>query len=202
MVLLRGPDREHAFSVLLGPAAMDYVFAVGVRGVHRIHEHSATGCNHQSIMNPTWTYRIDGEDLVVDDVYATCFGGKYDAGDNGQTESGVLNDGSDPNLMGVALPIRSVEAATRPSPLAFKGPHIPWLSIVSVWKTVEGEDTAIYGRLIDNGPNVLKFPTHAIDLNPPMALHFAPEQDPKRIANDWAEPHFSYRIVGGAKWVS
>jgi hypothetical protein len=149
-----------------------------------------------------WTAEIDGDDLVVRNVLATCFGGAYDSGDDGQTESGVLNDGSDPTLMGVALPIRSVEKATRQSPLAFKGPHIPWFTMVKVWREASGEETAIECKLIDNGPDVARFPRHAIDLNPNVALRFAPYYDPKRIANDWSGVGFSYRIVGGAKWIS
>lgn len=149
-----------------------------------------------------WTAAIDGADLVVRNIRATCFGGAYDDGDNGQTESGIFNDGSNPHLMGVALPIRSLERATRNSPLAFKGAHIPWFSVVMVWREAEGESTAVHCILIDNGPDVSKYPTHALDLNPPAALHFSPDFDPKKIANDWSGSGFSYRIIGGAKWIS
>lgn len=154
--------------------------------------------------NSPWQPEIDGPDIVVRGVIATCFGGRYDAGDNGQTESGVLNDGSDPNLFGVALPIRSTEAATRPSPLACASkPHIPWGSSVMVWRTADGEQTAIECTLIDNGPRVAKYPTHAIDLNPNVAHAFAPNFPVERLANDWeSQPgEFSYRIIGGAKYL-
>jgi hypothetical protein len=152
-----------------------------------------------------WTVLVDGDDLVVRNILATCFGGMFDSGDNGETESGVPNHhypiaGTYP--MGVALPIRSVEAATRNSPLAFKGPHIPWLTTVRVWREAEGEQTGVNCILIDNGPNVLKFPSHALDLNPNVALCFAPTYDPKKIADNWSDSGFSYRIVGGAKYVS
>ena len=149
-----------------------------------------------------WTAETDGSDLVVRNIWATCFGGAYDSGDDGQTESGAINNGSNPTLMGVALPIRSTEAATKNSPLAFKGPHIPWFTVVLVWKEIEGETSARLCRLIDNGPDVLQFPTHALDLNPNVALLFAPGFDPKKIANEWSDQGFSYRIVGGAKFVS
>lgn len=149
-----------------------------------------------------WSVEVDGFDLVIRNVKATCFGGAYDAGDNGQTESGVINDGRNPRLMGIALPIRSTEAATRLSPLAFKGPHIPWLSICMVWRESEGEDGAIPTQLIDNGPNVLEFPSHALDFNPNVALHFSPDFDPKKLANDWSGEGFSVRIIGGARYVS
>lgn len=149
-----------------------------------------------------WTAEVDGEDLVVRNIKATCFGGADDAGDNGETESGIMNNGSDPKLMGVALPIRSTEAATRNSPLAFKGPHIPWRTPVRVWREKDGEAAALTCILIDNGPRVSEYPTHALDLNPPAALYFSPDFDPKEVANKWGGDGFSYRIIGGAKWIS
>lgn len=149
-----------------------------------------------------WTYTIDGDDLVVRNILATCFGGAFDDGDNGETESGVMNDGRDPKLMGVALPIRSTEAATCRSPLAFRGKHIPWKTKVRVWKESEGEASGVDCVLIDNGPDVSEYPTHALDLNPNVALHFSPGFDPEKIANQWGGVGFSYRIVGGAKYVS
>lgn len=150
-----------------------------------------------------WTAEIDGDDLVVRGVRVTCFGGKYDAGDDGRTESGTMNNGeprAGAHPLGVALPIRSTEKATRNSPLAFKGSHIPWGTIVKVWKTDEAH--AVTCLLIDNGPDVSRYPDHAIDLNPNAALLFAPAYDPRKIANEWSGEGFSYRIVGGAKWVS
>lgn len=153
-------------------------------------------------MNPSWTYQIDGNDIVVRNVIATCFGGKFDAGDNGQTESGILNDGSDPSLFGVALPVRSTEAATRPSPLADPAkPHIPWRSTVMVWREADGEQTAVACELIDNGPDVAKYPTHALDLNPNVAHAFAPDFPIEKLANDWEGHGFSFRVIGGAAFV-
>ena len=152
-----------------------------------------------------WVVRVDGDDLVVRAIHATCFGGKFDTGDNGQTESGILNNGfptADAYPMGVALPIRSTEAATRNSPLAFKRSHIPWKTVVQVWREADGEETSVDCILIDNGPDVSNYPSHALDLNPNVALHFAPDVDPTKIANEWSDDGFSYRIVGGAKYVS
>lgn len=148
-----------------------------------------------------WTVKIDGDDLVVTNIKATCFGGRWDKGDNGQTESGIKNDGST-NIFQIALPIRSTEAATINSPLAFPGPHIPWKTIVKVWRTKDGENTAIEGILTDNGPDIEEFPDHALDMNPPMVLAFEPDFDPKKVANFWSGSGFSYRIIGGAKYVS
>lgn len=151
-------------------------------------------------MNPTWTYTLDGEDIVVRNVTATCFGGAFDKGDNGQTESGISNNASDFNdVKQCALPIRSVEQATRNSPLAFPGPHIPWKTTVKVWREAEGEATAIETILTDNGPDTFEYPTHAIDLNPSAAHEFT-TLSPERIANEWSSGGMSFRIVGGAKY--
>lgn len=155
--------------------------------------------------NIPWNFTVDSDDLVVRNIKATCFGGKFDSGDNGQTESGVMNNGFPTEgayPVGCALPIRSTEAATRDSPLAFKGPHIPWKTEVRVWRESDGEDTALLTILLDNGPDVSKYPTHALDLNPNAALHFSPNFDPRKIADDWSMDGMSYRIVGGAKYIS
>jgi len=152
-----------------------------------------------------WTVQVDGDDLVVHNILATCFGGEFDSGDNGQTESGVMNNGfptADAYPMGVALPIRSVELATRNSPLAFGGPHIPWMTPVKVWRETAGEQTAVACILIDNGPDTRDYPSHALDLNPNVVLHFVPGYDPRKVADEWSDTGFSYRIVGGAKYVS
>ncbi len=153
-------------------------------------------------MKPTWTYTIEGEDLIVRNIIATCFGGKYDSGDDGHTESGVMNDGSNPGLLGAALPIRSIERATIDSPLAFKGPHIPWSTPVTVWRELEGEETAIECQLIDNGPDVLKYPTHALDLTPCAAMHFDPELTLRFVADDFEKTGMSFRVIGGARFIS
>ena len=156
-------------------------------------------------MKCPWNFVVDGDDLVVKNITATCFGGKYDLGDNGETESGWKNngDGSEQsNTFQVALPIRSIERATQSSPIAFKGQHIPWLSVVKVWREQYGEETAVKAVLTDNGPDISRFPNHAIDLNPPLAQHFAPYFPLNKIANNWEGTGFSYRIIGGAKYIS
>lgn len=149
-----------------------------------------------------WTAEIDGDDLVVHSIRATCFGGAHDSGDDGETESGVLNNGSNTKLMGIALPIRSVERATKLSPLAFKGPHIPWKTEVRVWREADGEESAILCVLIDNGPDVGEYPTHALDLNPNVVMRFDPGANPLTVADEWSGAGFSYRILGGAKYIS
>lgn len=144
---------------------------------------------------------IDGEDVVVRNVIVTAFGGGHDLGDNGQTESGVLNNGSNPTLLGCALPIRSTERATDQSPLAnFDKPHIPWGTEVLFWGGHIDEAHAIKTKLIDNGPDVSKYPTHAGDLTVFAAGQFNPLIPVAKMANAF-EAILSYRIKGGAKYV-
>jgi hypothetical protein len=151
-----------------------------------------------------WTVKVDGRDLVVEDVLATCFGGKFDSGDDGNTASGVKNNGyptAGAEPMGVALPVDLSSRRTNNSPLVFKK-QIPWKSKVKVWRKVDGESKAVNCILIDNGPNTVRFPSHALDLNPNVALLFAPDYDPKKVANDWSEGGFCYRIIGAAQYAS
>ena len=149
-----------------------------------------------------WTVKVDGKDLVVEDILATCFGGKFDSGDDGDTASGVKNNGypmAGAAPLGVALPVELSSPKTDNSPLAFKK-QIPWKSKVKVWRKAAGESTAVNCILIDNGPNTVRYPSHALDLNPNVALLFAPDYNPKKIANGWSESGFSYRIIGAAKY--
>lgn len=152
-----------------------------------------------------WAYEIDGADLVIRNITGTCFGGRFDKGDTGQTESGFNNSGNgsvEANTPQCALPIRSTEKATSGSPLAFKGAHIPWLSVVMVWREADGESTAIKTILTDNGPDYLNFPSHALDLNPPAVQKLGTRMALPALANSWSESGISYRIIDGARWIS
>ena len=144
----------------------------------------------------------DGDDIVVRNVVVTAFGGGHDLGDNGRTESGIMNDGSNPKLLGCALPIRSTESATRNSPLACATkPHIPWGTKVLFWGGHIEEADAIETALIDNGPDVLRYPTHAGDLTVYAAGQFNPLIPITKMANNFMAI-LSYRIIGGAKYVA
>jgi hypothetical protein len=91
---------------------------------------------------------------------ASWFGGGNDPGDDGQTASGVLNDGSNPHLMGCALPLSwdGVNVGScQGSPL----PILPWGTIVQV----TAGKTTITVPLIDVGP--------ALDENRPIDLTVA-----------------------------
>lgn len=87
-------------------------------------------------------------------VLASWFGGGDDREDDGQTASGILNDGSDPTLLGCALPL--------PTCLSTKGsllPVLPYrLTLVEFTAVPSGIKLAC--PLIDVGP-ALDAPDHA-----------------------------------------
>lgn len=147
-----------------------------------------------------WTPTVEGADIVVRNIFATCFGGDHDNADAGDTESGVKTRGHEATLFGCALPIRSVEKATEISPLAFPSTHIPWGTRVSVWVESEGEKTAFDVSLIDNGPNVLRHPSHALDLTPAAANRLRPSIPLTRAALLFSMNGLSYRIHGAAQY--
>ena len=169
---------------------------------------------------------IDGEDLLVPCNHqdnpqgiVTSFGGIADVlsgADNGETESGVFTarklDGSwhETGVFGCALPIRSIEKATAPSPLAFKGPHIPWKTMVRFWL---GDEQAalssgeyIEVELIDNGPDVSRFPHHIGDLTPAAVVALLSRLKLPSMVYGKITSLFSlglsYRVLGAAKYVS
>ena len=146
-----------------------------------------------------WTAEIDGDDLVVLNIKATCFGGGFDKDDPGDTASGVKNNGSDPTLLGVALPIENM-ASTNNSPLCFGAARVLWKSTVIVWLAAK-PDFKVSAILIDNGPSTVTYPDRALDMNPALASKFAPGKTPFQLANGWTGTGFCYRLVGGAKVV-
>src|ERR1700677_1790556 len=146
-----------------------------------------TACaTSQAGVQTPWTWETDGADLVVRNVIVTAFGGGHDAGDDGQTESGVMNDGSNPDLMGCALPVKISEAATRCSRLAVV-PQIPWGTKVRFWLGAD-ETTAIETKVIDNGPDVARYPAPAGDLTVAVAAKFAPEIPLIKLADNFEAP--------------
>lgn len=147
-----------------------------------------------------WVALIDGDDVVGRNLFGTCWGGGHDPGDDGQTQSGLPNDGRYAKLAGVALPIRSIERATAGSPLAFPGPHIPWFTKVLVWLEEAGEASAITCQLIDNGPDELHYPTHALDLTVWVAQQFAPKIPLELLPRYFGMTGLSFRIIGAAKY--
>jgi rare lipoprotein A (peptidoglycan hydrolase) len=107
----------------------------------------------------TWKVSYQGN-LQITGI-ASWFGGGADPGDNGETASGIKNDGSNPNLMGCALPLSwdgAEVASCQASPLG----TLPWGTMVEV-KADNGKIVTV--PLIDVGP--------ALDENRPIDLTVA-----------------------------
>jgi len=142
-----------------------------------------------------FTVEIDGEDLVVNGTTGTWFGGGNDSGDDGETSSGVMNDGRDPNLLGCALPVEWFSHSTYDSPFIptphaqRRIPSIPWHTPV----VVTHGTAQITVALIDNGP--AKSVRRGIDLTAPAfrALGGNLESGVMMV---------SYRIPGAAGYLS
>ena len=104
-----------------------------------------------------FTARIDGDDLLVQGVQATWFGGANDPQDNGETASG-LSTRLHPELLGCALPMDGFRA-TAGSPL----PRLPWLTTrVLVTRPANGRSVTV--ALVDLGPSAPPRARAAIDL--------------------------------------
>lgn len=142
----------------------------------------------------TWPFiaEIDGDDIVVRDVKATCFGGDSDPQDNGETASGISTR-RNPRLQACALPLSYSRME------ALRGSPIPWMP----WRTpvdVTHGDVTITVPLIDLGPGKQATrkgqPAHAIDLTVAAARRFMPEAS----ATNFSLHPVTYRIRGGARF--
>lgn len=127
---------------------------------------------------------VDGDDLLVENVPATCFGGLNDPQDNGQTASGISTLGT--GVMGCALPVVQNHPSTAGSPL----PRIPWGTKVAISRGI----LTIEVPLIDNGPS--RSSGNGIDLTIAAARRF----DPRATATNF-KTIVSYRIPGGAQFL-
>jgi len=136
-----------------------------------------------------WFARIDGDDLVVRNIVATCGAGL----------SARVDYGSDETFLGVALPVLGRHPATAGSPLAFPVP-IPWQTVVTVWREADGEDSALTCHLVGNGPDVSRWPTHALDMSEALVARFEPAMKGMRqpAGSFWTGLGFSYRVHGVA----
>lgn len=138
----------------------------------------------------TWPFsaRVDGADIIVTDVCATCFGGSADPEDNGETASGISTK-AHPTLKACALPMiyrgknKALLKALGGSPI----PKLPWRTQVEI--LANGKRLVV--PVIDLGP--AKRTGNAIDLTLAAARFFSSAA---------SATHFklqcSYRIIGGA----
>ncbi len=139
-----------------------------------------------------FTAEIDGEDIVVRGVRATCFGGDSDPEDNGETASGVRTKGN-PDLLGCALPRRytggnaALQAALGDSPIPGGIPFFIPVQVSANGRTIEVP-------FIDLGP--AKRTGNAIDLTVAAAKLL----DSEATATSF-EATVDYRILGAAKHV-
>jgi hypothetical protein len=154
---------------------------------------------------------VQGPDILIVGHVVSAFGGVEDVrdgDDDGKTESGeptaieVNGVWQDTNVLGCALPIRSIEPATANSPLAFTGPHIPWKTPVKFWPgDIEPARADLVNTfpLLDNGPDTSTH--HVADLTKAAAALFAPAMNRALLTRDFLMT-LNVRVIGGARWVS
>ena len=138
-----------------------------------------------------WSAHVDGDDILVIGVTATCFGGANDPQDSGETASGISTK-LNPTLKACALPLiysgthNALLKALGGSPL----PKIPWNTKVQVM--AGGKCLTV--PVIDLGPG--KRTGNAIDLTLAAARFFKGNASATNFKIEC-----SYRILGGAKYL-
>lgn len=153
----------------------------------------------------TWpfTVRVDGDDLVCDDIVLTCFGGPHDPQDNGETASGH-NTIREPGLCGVSLAMDGRQyshlspaehAALDYAPF----PRLPWGTLVEI--TIAGQVFTPPAGIVDLGPGRQASKPgqpHGCDLSPAAARIFAPAMPPEKLPTQF-ECRGSIRVIGAAR---
>jgi hypothetical protein len=140
-----------------------------------------------------WEVIVDGDDLLVQDVRATWFGGQADKDsgqDSGETSSGI-NTIESPGYLGCALPMdlhRSHDNPCAGSPLS----ELPWFMPVEVTNRANGRKITV--KAIDLGPSPPPKANAALDLTRPAFLALGGVLKTGAIRVD-------YRIKGGARYV-
>jgi hypothetical protein len=154
----------------------------------------------------SWPFQalIDGNDIVVNDIVITCFGGAFDPQDDGETASGV-NTRNSPNVQGVSLPMDGRQYSMSPAEhRALDGspiPKMPWHTLVEV--TIKGKTFTPQSGVLDLGPGKQASrpgEPHALDLTVAAAKLFAPDASLQSLATCF-EARGRYRIFGGAKYL-
>ena len=133
--------------------------------------------------------QIDGDDLVVENVKCTHFGGADDPMDDGRTASG-LNTKDDPNILGCALPM---DKAGTPKT---DGSPIPFLKYKETHVVVKNRANSKTMKvpLIDLGPSKFANSRAAIDLTKAAFTALGAGLSAGVIRVD-------YRVLGGAKGI-
>lgn len=139
----------------------------------------------------TWPFsaHIDGDDVVVVNCRATCFGGGADPQDSGETASGISTK-DNPRMEACALPM-NYTGANGPLRKALGGspiPRVPWRTLVEIM--ANGKKLTV--PVIDLGPG--KRTGNALDLTIAAARFFKGNASATNF-----ELTCSYRILGAAK---
>lgn len=163
----------------------------------------------------TWPYtaRIEGEDIVCENIAITCFGGwggghNADPQDSGRTASGRNTKNEVIDGVSIAMDARQFPGMDQRDPggyRALKGapfPRIPWGTKVEV--TIKGVTYTPADGIVDLGPGKQASrpgDPHALDLTPHAAQHFAGGGlSLSRLATGFSA-RGSFRILGAAKYV-
>ena len=179
---------------------------------------------HPPAKPPTWPFSIQivGDDIVVNDILITSFGGWgtgiADPQDNGNTASGV-NTKTRPIIgISIAMDGRQFSTLGPAEHRALDGAPIPrllnehgltaWHTQVEV--TIGSLKFIPRDGLVDLGPGLQATPTikgmrdpkkaHALDLTPLAAAYFKAGESVRNLALDF-EARGSFRIIGGARLI-
>lgn len=147
-----------------------------------------------------WTAEIDGDDIVIRNARATCFGGSDDPQDDGSTASGISTK-ANPELQACSLPMNYTgpDGPTRRALIGSPIPMLPWKTMVRVtpnaFQHPGTDDTPSYidVPVIDLGP--ARDTGNAVDLTIAAARCFIPSA----TASDF-ELRCEVRILGGARY--
>jgi hypothetical protein len=154
------------------------------------------GQRHLLVGDGTWDHikaYTEGNDIVLENIKVTAFGGASDNMDDGQTASGI-NTAKSPDILGCALPLRrdSLHSKSRGyilrgSPVPF---NIPWQTLVKFTDLKTGK--TVTTALIDIGP--AKWTRNGGD----MTVAAARQIVAGATANNFGPRRMNARIIGGA----
>lgn len=168
-----------------------------------------------AIPAPDWPYgfTIDGEDLVVNDIVITCFGGNGDGTnsdpqDNGITASGLNTNSTPVDAVSIAMDSRQFPGMQKRDQAGYAAllgapfPRIPWGTPVEV--TIGGFTYTPARGIQELGPGLHASKPgepHGLDLSTIAARHFRPFATLNYLSR-YFEERGSFRVIGGAKWIS
>ena len=169
----------------------------------------------EEVAAPRWpfTAAFVGDDIVVENVVITCFGGWgtgiNDPQDKGETASGVNTRTS--KVVGVSIPMdgREFNGLSLAVHRALDGCPIPRLRNslgLTAWRTpvevkINGKVWVPPDGIIDLGPGLQASSPgepHGLDLTTWAAMFFRPDATLQELARNFSA-RGSYRIIGGAK---